>query len=137
MTIPFGMMSKFTVKCFTDHSPLTWVKHTSGKGPVSQFVLDNLSIIDYDIYYIKGPDNETADALSRYPMLGPQTLTQQGRKAALHTLLTALVGSNVNTNKLWFYAQKDTNKLLIDTGPRTDTLQKELILERNHFPQTN
>ena len=32
------------VKCVTDHIPLTWIKHTSGKGPVSQFVLDNLGL---------------------------------------------------------------------------------------------
>ena len=74
----------------------------------SQFIIDNLSIIDYEIYYIKGKDNIIADALSRFPMLGPRRLKQEGIQAALNTLLSALTGSNVDPSKLWFNAQKDT-----------------------------
>ena len=33
----------------------TWIKHTSGKGAVSQFVIDTLSAFDYNMHYIKGP----------------------------------------------------------------------------------
>ena len=73
-TLPFAMNNPYPVECYTDHSPLTWVKHTSGKGPVSQFIIDKLSVIDYNMHYIKGRDNIVADELSRFPMLGPGTL---------------------------------------------------------------
>ena len=43
---PFTIGNKHPIQCYTDHSPLTWIKHTSGKGPVSQFILDNLSEVD-------------------------------------------------------------------------------------------
>ena len=59
------------IKCITDHIPLTWVKHTSGKGPVSQFVLDNLGSLNYTLEYRPGPKLVEADAVSRFPCLGP------------------------------------------------------------------
>ena len=36
LTIPYALHNKHPVECWTDHTPLTWIKHTSGKGPVSQ-----------------------------------------------------------------------------------------------------
>ena len=47
LTIPYALCNKHPVECWTDHTPLTWIKHTSGKGPVSQFIIDQLSIIMY------------------------------------------------------------------------------------------
>ena len=75
LTLPFD---PYLVEYYTDHSPLTWVNHTSGKGPVSQFIIDKLSLIDYNIHYIKGKDNVVADTLSRFPMLGPGSLVRTG-----------------------------------------------------------
>ena len=44
----------FPVECVTEHIPLTYVENTSGKGPVSQFVLDNLRTRNYNIPSEKG-----------------------------------------------------------------------------------
>ena len=112
--IPFAMLNEHPVECYTDHSPLTWVKHTSGKGPVSQFIIDKLSIVDYNMHYIKGKDNIVADALSRFPMLGPGSLMRTGLSRALDTLLAALVNTDIDTTKLWFDARKDTQHVVAD-----------------------
>lgn len=63
--------SPFPLHTFTDHRPLTFVRNTSGKGPVSQFVIDHLSDIDYIIEYKRGPDNTEADA-AQIPMPRPK-----------------------------------------------------------------
>ncbi len=44
---PHAIQSNFDLITDTDHSPLTCVKYTSERDPVSQFVIDNLSTIDY------------------------------------------------------------------------------------------
>ena len=74
----------------TDHIPLTYVENTSGKGPVSQFVLDNLSTMDYNITYRKGNKLVEADAVSRFPCLGPKRLAPDGVKEAFNVLLASL-----------------------------------------------
>ena len=109
LTQPFALFNKYPVECYTDHSPLQWIKHTSGKGPVSQFIIDKLSIMDYNMHYIRGPDNVVADALSRYPMLGPRTLMRSGLKRSLDVLLAALVNSYpIDATRIWFDAGKDS-----------------------------
>jgi len=108
LTIPYALQSKFPVDCWTDHTPLTWIKHTSGKGPVSQFILDTLSVVDYNMHYIKGPENKTADGLSRFPMLGPGKLRQKGVVEALDILLATLVDTDVDPARTWFNTGKDT-----------------------------
>ena len=114
LALPYAACNPFPLECWTDHSPLTWVKHTSGKGPVSQFIIDTLSEVDYKMHYLKGEDNIVADALSRFPMLGPQTLTRSGLANALDVLLATLLNTKVDTTKMWFDARKDT-KFLIPT----------------------
>lgn len=114
LTIPYATHNKYPVECWTDHTPLTWVKHTSGKGPVSQFIIDTLSTIDYNMNYIKGPDNVPADTLSRFPLLGPSRLRQSGVKEATDIILSALTGTNVDVHKIWFHAGKDTKHLVTD-----------------------
>ena len=100
LAIPYALQNKFPVKCFTDHTPLTWIKHTSGKGPVSQFIVDTLSIIDYEMEYVRGENNVYADALSRFPLLGPSKLRRQGISEALNILLSALCTSDANTDRM-------------------------------------
>ena len=112
LTLPYVMCSQFPLQCWTDHSPLTWVKHTSGKGPVSQFIVDTLSHIDYEMNYIKGEDNIIADGLSRFPMLGPQKLVRSGLANALDVLLATLLTEDLDTSKIWFDAKTDTKFLL-------------------------
>ena len=113
LTIPYALCNKYPVECWTDHTPLTWIKHTSGKGPVSQFIIDKLSIVDYEMHYIKGKDNVPADTLSRFPLLGPNKLEETGTRNALDIVMAALVGTRVDLSKLWVYVGKDT-KFLID-----------------------
>ena len=112
LTLPYAACNPYPVQCWTDHSPLTWVKHTSGKGPVSQFIIDTLSQVDYEMNYIKGEDNVIADALSRFPMLGPQKLVRSGLANTLDILLATIFRSKLDTTKIWFDAQKDTKFLL-------------------------
>ena len=105
----YMLFNKHPIECYTDHSPLTWIKHTSGKGPVSQFIIDKLSVMDYNMHYIKGPDNVVADGLSRFPMLGPRTLTRTGLKRSVDVLLSALVSTYpLNATRVWLDAGKDT-----------------------------
>ena len=100
--------SKFPVECVTDHIPLTYVKNTSGKGPVSQFVLDNLSTIDYTIKYRKGSELVEADAVSRFPCLGPKLLAPDGVKEAFNILLASLPNNWRDEGRIWVNAQKET-----------------------------
>ena len=57
-----NLLANFIDECWTDHSPLTWVKHTSGKVPVSQFIIDTLSMVDYEMNYFQGKDNVIRDS---------------------------------------------------------------------------
>jgi hypothetical protein len=100
--------SPFPVKCITDHIPLTYIKNTSGKGPVSQFVLDNLSSLDYTIEYRQGSKLVEADAVSRFPCLGPRELSPDGVKEAFNVLLAALPEEWTSEKRVWVHAQKET-----------------------------
>ena len=64
--------------------------------------------------YIKGELNKTADSLSRFPLLGPSRLRQQGTRKALNILLSAMVTSDANPRKVWFDMGKDTELLVSD-----------------------
>ena len=100
--------SPFPVKCITDHIPLTYVKNTSGKGPVSQFILDNLSSLDYTLTYRQGSKLVEADAVSRFPCIGPKTLATDGVKLAFDVLLATLPTVWTNRGRIWVYAQSET-----------------------------
>ena len=140
LALPYSMCNRYPIECYTDHSPLTWVKHTSGKGPVSQFIIDKLSLVDYNMHYLKGEDNIVADALSRFPMLGPRTLTRTGIKNSLHVLMSALVDTDIEVSKLWFDARKDTKHLIADVTEWRDTIQKSAKGKRismQHMSESN
>ncbi len=140
LALPYSMCNQFPIECYTDHSPLTWVKHTSGKGPVSQFIIDKLSLVDYNMHYLKGEANIVADALSRFPMLGPRTLTRTGIKNSLHVLLSALVDTDLDVSKLWFDARKDTRHLIADVTEWRDTVQESAKGKRismQHMSESN
>ena len=95
--------------CWTDHIPLTYLKHTSGKGPVSQFHLDHLSSIDYVIKYRKGTEIG-ADHVSRFPLLGPRHMGPGGRKKAVEILILNLPAEFRPQGKIWVYAGKETGE---------------------------
>ena len=96
------------MKCITGHIPLTWIKHTSGKGPVSQFILDNLGKIDYELHYRPGKQLVEVDALSRYPCLGPKRLSKGSMNEAVNTLLHAPPKDLRMHKRLWVNTGKET-----------------------------
>jgi len=104
--------SRFPIQCITDHIPLTYIKNTSGKGPVSQFVLDNLSLLDYTITYRPGKKLVEADGISRFPCLGPLELSPDGVKEAFCVLLAAIPHSWNTRKRVWINAQKETEIIL-------------------------
>ena len=76
---------------------------------MSQFVLDNLSYIDYNITYRPGVQLVEADAVSRYPCLGPKLLAPEGKIEAIKTLLHVLPTEwQPGKHKMWAYAGKET-----------------------------
>ena len=81
---------------------------------MSQFIIDQLSIVDYEMHYIKGKNNDPADTLSRFPLIGPRTLQQSGTRNALNIMLAALVGTQVDPSRLWIYVGKDTKYMIDD-----------------------
>ena len=97
-----------SIKCITDHIPLTWIKNTSGKGSVSQFVLDNLGYLDYELEYRPDKQLVQADAVSRYSCLGPRVLSDEGKMATLKTLFHALPKDWKLQGRTWIHTGKDT-----------------------------
>ena len=104
----YSEYSRFPIQCVTDHIPLTFIKNTSGKGPVSQFVLDNLSLLDYTISYRPGKQLVEADGVSRFPCLGPLELSPDGVKEAFCVLLAAIPPKWNTKGRVWVNAQKET-----------------------------
>ena len=116
--------SPFPVQCITDHIPLTYVKNTSGKGPVSQFILDNLSSLDYTLTYRPGGKLVEADAVSRFPCIGPKTLATDGVIEAYNILLDALPRDWTTKGKVWVYAQSETDLIQQEVRQWMSTLPK-------------
>jgi hypothetical protein len=68
----YALSSPFPLYTCSDHMPLQWMSK-SQKGPVSQFLIEELSEseLDYVHQYIEGKSNSIPDAISRHPLLGP------------------------------------------------------------------
>ena len=62
----------------------------SEKGPVSQFIAEQLAELDTIHQYIQGPQNSIADAASRYPCLGPKRLVPRGMANSVSEMLQCL-----------------------------------------------
>ena len=82
----YSLSSRFPLYTYSDHLPLQWM-NKSMKGPVSQFIIENLSEIESVHQYIQGPSNSISDATSRYPMLGPKALAPRGLTHSVEELL--------------------------------------------------
>ena len=95
--------------CETDQQPLQWVRH-SEKGAVCNWRAEKAAGVDYIVKYVPGKDN-MADAPSRYPMLGPKTLTRVGLQHSLEQLLDFLPSTARDAPKAWVYAGRDTDAL--------------------------
>ena len=96
------------IRCVTDHIPLTWIKNTSGKGSVSQFVMDNLSRIDYEITYRPDKRLVEADVVSRYPCLGSRVFSGEDKMTAIETLFATLSKQWKLKGRTWIYTDRDT-----------------------------
>jgi hypothetical protein len=85
----YALSSRFPLYTYSDHMPLAWMKK-SEKGPVSQFLVEQLSELDTVHQYIQGPLNAVADAASRYPLLGPKRLAPRGLAHSVQEVLSRL-----------------------------------------------
>ena len=75
---------------------------------MSQFVLDNLSSLDYTLEYRQGSKLVEADAVSRFPCLGPRELSPDGVKESFNVLLAVLPDKWTSKGRIWVHAQKET-----------------------------
>jgi hypothetical protein len=62
----------------------------SEKGPVSQFLVEQLAELETVHQYIQGHLNSIADATSRYPLLGPKRLAPRGLANSVQEALARL-----------------------------------------------
>jgi hypothetical protein len=69
--------------------PLKWMEKTE-KGPISSFIIDNLSDIEKIHQYIQGKVNTLPESCSRYPMLGPKRLATRGLANSVAEMLRRL-----------------------------------------------
>jgi hypothetical protein len=105
-----ALSSPFPLYTCSDHLPLQWM-NASTKGPVSQFLIENLSEIETVHQYITGPTNSIADAASRYPMLGPRRLAPRGLAFSVEQLLRRLPAYLQNSAVVHVHAGSDTPNL--------------------------
>ena len=106
----YSRATEYPLVVYCDQAPLQWIK-TASKGAVTAWRIERLNGLDYEVHYKPGKINVIADALSRYPMIGPRTLSRTGIAATLDRLLTSLPPLTERTT-LWFWAAGDTDALL-------------------------
>ena len=106
----YALSSPFPFYTYSDHLPLQWM-NKSTKGPVSQFLIENLSQITTIHQYIAGRINAIADACSRYPMLGPRRLAPIGLQHSIQLLIGKLPASLRAANIVHANAGLDTPDL--------------------------
>ena len=121
----YSRATPFPLHVNCDQAPLQWIK-TASKGAVTAWRIERINEYDYEVHYKPGKYNITADALSRYPMIGPKTLSRLGLGAALTRLLKSLPESAKNHGTLWFWAAKDTDELKKELRPWSK--YKKLVL---------
>ena len=107
----YSEASPYPLLIRTDHSPLQWIK-SAAKGAVVGWRIERLGGVLYDIDYLPGPKNPIADALSRYPMIGPRRMARGGIENSLKLMFAALPQEQRKAKKIWFRAGADTTSLL-------------------------
>jgi hypothetical protein len=85
----YALSSRFPFYTHSDHSPLMWMQK-SEKGPVSKFIIENLSELTTIHQHICGPQNSIPDSASRCPMLGPKRLAPTRLAHSVQELLSRL-----------------------------------------------
>jgi hypothetical protein len=95
-----------------DHMPLQWMKK-SEKGPVSQFLVKQLSEVETIHQYIQGEMNPIADAASRYPLLGPKRLAPRGLANSVKEALARLPARLQSSKDIQVHAGTFTSDLKV------------------------
>jgi transposase InsO family protein len=112
----YALSSPFPLYTYSDHMPLQWMRK-SEKGPVSQFLIEQLSELDTVHQYIQGHLNSVADAASRYPLLGPKRLAPRGLAHSVQEVLSRLPVALRQAAKINVHAGTYTSdlKLIVQT----------------------
>ena len=106
----YALSSPFPLYTYSDHQPLKWIEK-SDKGPVSNFILEHLSELEYVHQYLQGHKNDMADATSRYPMLGPRQLAPKGIHHSFTELLSRLPVHLRDSKSVQVHAGRDTEDI--------------------------
>ena len=69
----YSRATKYPLIVYCDQAALQWIK-TASKGAVTAWRIERLNGLNYEVKYKPGKINVVADALSRYPMIGPRQL---------------------------------------------------------------
>jgi hypothetical protein len=85
----YALSSSFPLCTYSDHLPLSWMGK-SEKGPVSQFLVEQLSELETVHQSLQGHLNSVADAASRYPLLRPKRLAPRGLANSVQEVLSRL-----------------------------------------------
>ena len=85
----YALSSRFPLYTYSDHLPLRWMDKCE-KGAISSFMIEQLSDIERIHSYIPGEENVISDAVSRYPMLGPNRVAPRGLTHMITDLLNRL-----------------------------------------------
>ncbi len=83
----------------------------SEKGPVSQFLVEQLSELETEHQYIQGHLNAVADAASRYPLLGPKRLAPRGLAHSVQEVLSRLPENFKSSLKINVHVETYTSGL--------------------------
>ncbi len=112
----YALSFPFPLYTYSDHMPLQWMKK-SEKGPVAQFLIEQLSELDTVHQFIQGHLNSVADAASRYPLLGPKRLAPRGLAHSVQEVLSRLPAALRQAAKINVHAGTYTSdlKLVVQT----------------------
>jgi hypothetical protein len=108
----YALSSRFPLYTYSDHMPLQWMKK-SEKGPVSKFLVEQLSEVETVHQYIQGELNTIADAASRYPLLGPKRLAPRGLANSVQEVLNRLPTRLREANDIQVHAGTYTSDLKV------------------------
>ncbi len=106
----YVLSSPFPLHTYSDHMPLKWMEKTE-KGPISSFIIENLSDIQTVHQYIQGKNNTLPDSRSRYPMLGPKRLATCGLANSVAEMLRRLPPRLKDAALIHFHGGKQNAEL--------------------------